>query len=93
MKLYYLYLNEKWKIKSRMRNIITFMLEEIKFRMRDIVISLKEIKLRECRNVIIFFEEFIVNENRFSNACNRIHNCQNDDFETIKKKKNAFSKT
>jgi hypothetical protein len=29
-----------------MRDIITFMLEEIKFWMRDIAISLKEIKLR-----------------------------------------------
>jgi hypothetical protein len=48
-----------------MRDIITFMLEEIKSRMRDIVISLKEIKLRRCRNVIISFEESTANENRF----------------------------
>ncbi len=48
-----------------MRNIITFMLEKIKFRMRDIVIFLKEIEFRKCRNATIFFEESIVNENRF----------------------------
>jgi hypothetical protein len=65
MKRYYLYLNEKQKMKSRMRNIITFIFEEIKSRMRDIVIFLKKIKFRKCRDVIIFFEESIVNENRF----------------------------
>ncbi len=47
-----LYLNEKQKIKSRMRNIITFMLEEIKSRMRNIVISLKEIKLRNVEMLL-----------------------------------------
>ncbi len=76
-----------------MRNIIIFMLEEIKSRMRDIVIFWKEIKFRKCWNVIISFKKSIVNENRLSNACNQAHNCQNDDFETIKKKKNIFSKT
>jgi hypothetical protein len=65
MKRYYLYLKEKQKIKSRMRNIITCLLKKIKSRMRDIAISLKNIKLRKCRNVIISFEESIVNENRF----------------------------
>jgi uncharacterized protein (UPF0332 family) len=75
-----------------MRDIITFMLEKIKSRMRNIVIFLKEIKFRKCRNVIIFFEESIVNENRFLNICNRIHNCQNDDSETIKKRKTFFRK-
>jgi hypothetical protein len=55
MKRYYLYLNEKQKIKSRMRNIITFMLEEIEFRMRDIVISLKEIKFRNIEMLLYLF--------------------------------------
>jgi hypothetical protein len=76
-----------------MRNIITFMLEEIKSRMRNIVISLKEIELRKCRDVIISFEELTVNESRLSSACNRAYNCQNNDSETIKKMKNTFSKT
>jgi hypothetical protein len=35
-----------------MRNIITFMLEEIKSRMRDIVISLKEIELRNVEMLL-----------------------------------------
>jgi hypothetical protein len=47
-----LYLNEKQKIKSRMRDIITFMLEEIKFRMRDIVIFFKEIKFRNVKMLL-----------------------------------------
>jgi hypothetical protein len=62
------------------------MLEKIKSRMRNIVISFEKDKTSKYRDAIIFFEESIVNENRFSNACNRIHNCQNDDFKTIKKK-------
>jgi hypothetical protein len=61
--------------------------------MRDIVISLKRNKISKSRNAIIFFAESIVNESRFSSACNRIHNCQNDDSETIKTKKSTFSKT
>jgi hypothetical protein len=76
-----------------MRNIIIFMLEEIKSRMRNIVISLKKIEFWKCRNVIIFFEKSIINESRLLNACNRAHNCQNDDSRTIKKKKSIFSKT
>jgi hypothetical protein len=48
-----------------MRNITTFMLEEIKSRMRNIVIFLKEIKLRNIEMLLYFFEESIVNENRF----------------------------
>jgi hypothetical protein len=58
--------------------------------MRNIVIILKEIKLRKCRDATISFEELIVNENWFSSVCNRVHNCQNDDFETIKKKKRTL---
>jgi hypothetical protein len=69
------YLNEEQKIRSEMRNIITFMLEEIKSRMRDIVISLKRIELWNVEMLLYFFEKSIVNESRFSNACNRIHNC------------------
>jgi hypothetical protein len=93
IKRYYLYLNEKQKIKSWMRNIITFMLEEIKSRMRDIVISLKEIEFRNVEMLLYLFEKSTVNENRFLNACNRVHKCENNDSETIKKKKNTFSKT
>jgi hypothetical protein len=92
MKRYYLYLNKKQKIKSRMRDIITFMLEKIKSRMRDIVISLKKIKFRKCRDFIIFFEESIVNENRFQVLA--------IEFMIVRmmilkqsKKKNTFSKT
>jgi hypothetical protein len=40
-----------------------------------------------------FLKKSTVNESRFLNADNRAHNCQNDDSETIKKKKNTFSKT
>jgi hypothetical protein len=90
IKRYYLYLNEKQKIKSRMRDIITFMLEEIKSRMRNIIIFLKEIKFRNVEMLLYLFEKSIVNESRFLNACNRAYNCQNDDFRTIKKKKKAF---
>jgi hypothetical protein len=57
-----------------MRNIITFMLEKIKFRMRNIIIFLKKIKIWKCWNVIIFFKKLIINENRFLNIDNRIHN-------------------
>jgi hypothetical protein len=76
-----------------MRNIITFILEEIKSRMRNIVIFLKKIKLRNVEMLLYLFEESIINENRFLNACNEVHICQNDDFKTTKKKKNIFSKT
>jgi hypothetical protein len=50
----------------------------------------KRDKISKCRDVIISFEKSIVNENWFSSACNRAHNCQNDDSETIKKKKKTF---
>ncbi len=60
--------------------------------MLNIIISLKAIKFRKYRDVIIFFEKLTVNENRFLNACNQVYNCQNDDSETIKKKKNILSK-
>jgi hypothetical protein len=69
-----------------MRHIILFMLEEIKSRMRDIVIFLKEIKFRNVEMLLYFFEELIINENRLLNICNRAHNYQNGDSETIKKK-------
>jgi hypothetical protein len=46
----------------------------------------------KCRDVIISFEESIVCESRFSSVCNRAHNCQNDDSETIKKKEHFFRK-
>jgi hypothetical protein len=39
-----------------MRNITTFMLEEIKARMRDIVIFLKEIKLRNVEMLLYFLK-------------------------------------
>ncbi len=69
-----------------MRDIITFMLEEVKSRMQNIVIFLKEIKLQNVEMLLYFFEELIVNESRFLNICDRVHNCQNYDSETIKKK-------
>jgi hypothetical protein len=72
IKYYYLYLKKKQKIKSRKRNITTFMLKEIKSRMQNIVIFLKEIKFRKRRNVIISFKKSTVNENRFLNACNEL---------------------
>jgi hypothetical protein len=66
------------------------MLEEIKSRMRDTAISLKEIELRNVEMLLYLFEESTANENRFSNAYNRAHNCQNDDSRTIKKKEEHF---
>jgi hypothetical protein len=42
--------------------------------------------ISQILNTVIFFEESTANESRFSNTCNRIYKCQNDDFETIKKK-------
>ncbi len=47
-------------------------------------------KTSKCRDVTISFEKSTANENRFSSACNRVHNCQNDDSETIKKKVHFF---
>jgi hypothetical protein len=43
--------------------------------------------------LLYFLKKLIVNESRLLNIDNRAHNCQNDDSETIKKKKNIFSKT
>jgi hypothetical protein len=51
-----LYLNEKQEVESRMRNIITFMLERIKSRIRDIVISLKEIEFRNVEMLLYFLK-------------------------------------
>jgi hypothetical protein len=39
-----------------MRNIITFMFEEIKFRMRNIVIFLKEIEFRNVEMLLYFLK-------------------------------------
>jgi hypothetical protein len=69
------------------------MFKKIKSEIRDIVISLKEIKFRNVEILLYLFEKSIVNENRFSNACNQAHNCENDDYKTIKNKKSIFSKT
>ncbi len=52
--------------------------------------TFKKNKTSKCQNVIISFEKSNVNENRFLNACNRVYNCQNDDFETIRKKRTFF---
>jgi hypothetical protein len=76
-----------------MRNIITFMLEKIESRMRDIFISLKEIEFRNVEMLLYFLKNQLLTKVRFSNVCNRIHNCQNVDFERIKNKKSIFSKT
>ncbi len=92
-KRYYLYLNEEQEIKSRMRNIITFILEKNKISNARYCYIFEKNKISKCRDVIISFEKSTVNENRLLNACNRAHNCQNDDFEIMKKKKNTFSKT
>jgi hypothetical protein len=43
--------------------------------------------------LLYFLKKSTANESRFLSADYRIHNCQNDDSETIKKKKNIFSKT
>jgi hypothetical protein len=48
-------------------------------------------KMSRC--CYIFLKKSIANESRFLNAENQVHNCQNDDSETIKKKKSIFSKT
>jgi hypothetical protein len=66
-------------MKSRILNIIIFMLERNKIS-----------KMSRC--YYIFLKKLIVNESRFLNVNNRIHNCQSDDSETIKKK-STFSKT
>jgi hypothetical protein len=58
--------------------------------MRDTITSMLEEIESRMRDT---FEESTANESRLSSACNRAHNCQNDDSETIKKKKNTFSKT
>jgi hypothetical protein len=38
------------------------------------IIFLKKIKFRNVEMLLYFFEKSIVNENRFLNVCNRIHN-------------------
>jgi hypothetical protein len=43
--------------------------------------------------LLYFLKKSTVNENRFLSVDNQIHNCENDVSETIKKKKNIFSKT
>ncbi len=40
--------------------------------------------------LLYFFEESTANESRLSNACNRIHNCQMNEFETIQKNNKAL---
>jgi hypothetical protein len=93
MKRYYLYLNEKQKIKSRnARRCYICALKNKVSKCEILLYFMKKNRTSKCRDVIIFFEESTVNENRLLNACNRTHNCQNDDSETIKKK-NTFSKT
>jgi hypothetical protein len=66
---------------------------EIKSRnYRDVFILFKEEHYLEIyQDVIVSSEKSIANESWFQkNACNRTHNCQNDDSETIKKKKKHF---
>ncbi len=43
--------------------------------------------------LLYFLKKSTANESRFLSADNRAHNCQNDNSETIKKKKSIFSKT
>ncbi len=40
--------------------------------------------------LLYFLKKSTANESRFLSVDNRIHNCQNDDSETIKKKKKHF---
>jgi hypothetical protein len=80
IKRHYLYLKEKQKIKSRILDFTTFMFE------RDRIS-----KMSRC--CYIFWRNQLLTKVDFLNADNRIHNCQNNDFETIKKKKSIFSKT
>ncbi len=42
--------------------------------------------------LLYFLKKLIVNESQFLNVDNRVHNYQNDDFETIKKRKTFFRK-
>jgi hypothetical protein len=94
MKRYYLYLKEKQEIESRnARRCYICALRNRVSKCEILLYLMKRDRTSKCRDAVIFFEESTVNESRFSSACNRIHNCQNDDFETIKKKKNIFSKT
>jgi 23S rRNA maturation-related 3'-5' exoribonuclease YhaM len=87
LKRYYLYLNEEQKIKSRnaQRCYICALKDKVS-KCEILLYLMKKNKTSKCRDVVISFEKSTVNENRFLNACNRIHNCQNDDSETIKKK-------
>ncbi len=74
-----------------MRNAVTSVFLRNKVSKCEILLYfMKKNRTSKCRDVIIFFEKSIVNENRLSNACNRAHNCQNDDSETIKKKEDFF---
>jgi hypothetical protein len=51
----------------------------------------REQNLEIYQDVIVSSEELTANENWFQkNACNRAHNCQNDDSETIKKKRRTL---
>ncbi len=63
-----------------------------KRRLTRCYLYLKEKQEIKCRilNTIISFEESIANESRLSSACNRVHNCQNDDSETIQRKRTLF---
>jgi hypothetical protein len=58
--------------------------------MRNIVKFSKEIKLRKCRKVIIFFEESIVNKNRFQMFLIKLIIVKMQKSETIQKIKKAF---
>jgi hypothetical protein len=94
MKRYYLYLNEKQKIKSQnARRCYICALRNKVLKCEILLYFMKRDKYSKCRDAAISFEKSIVNENRLLNACNQAHNCQNDDSETIKKKKSTFSKT
>jgi hypothetical protein len=55
IKCYYLYLNEKQKIKSRMRDIITFMLKKNRISNIKYDYIFEKNKISKCRDVIIFF--------------------------------------
>ncbi len=40
--------------------------------------------------LLYFLKKSIANESQFLSVDNRVYNCQNDDFETIKKRKTFF---
>jgi hypothetical protein len=94
MKRYYLYLDEEQEIKSRnARRCYICALRNKISKCEILLYFMKRDRTSKCRDAIISFEKSTVNESRLSSACNRAHNCQNDDSETIKKKKSTFSKT